>query len=181
MILWTIYRFIRYLPCLFASVLFANVNASLCYQLMPSTFVIRHSSFIFLTFLILHDMRMHSGVFHFFLVVVLMIHSFFHSLSELLHFILLNPSFASFEVVHWRATRLYYLVLQLEDKLKILDISLVHSPFNFEVQTLLLRFFIWFVEYYCLPRGFPSKLGHPVYKIPLQFLYHSPKFPRNFL
>ncbi len=28
MILWTIYRFIRYSPCLFASVLFANVNAS---------------------------------------------------------------------------------------------------------------------------------------------------------
>ncbi len=28
MILWTIYRFIQYSPCLFASVLFANVNAS---------------------------------------------------------------------------------------------------------------------------------------------------------
>ncbi len=33
--------------------------------------------------------------FHFFLVFVLMIHSLFHSLGGLLHFILLNPSFAS--------------------------------------------------------------------------------------
>ncbi len=31
-------------------------------------------------------------------------------------------------------------------------------------QLSLLRFFIWFVEYYYLPRGFPPKLGYPVYK-----------------